>query len=134
MSESSVISRTGRGSGMSPEEEAFQKLAAQLIALPFDPILLCGWRAFGSWLEILSGLSLVAEGRSTDGRGAVEFIQTAQACGWVRFELQRETIMVRSAMAFTVEPRPVIFMHSKAMEADDVLIYDAKTVQKQGRH
>jgi hypothetical protein len=134
LSQSSVISRTGQGSGLSPEEAAFQQLAAALIKLKFDPVLLCGWRSFGHWLEILSGLTLVTEGRAADGRGATEFIQTARACGWVRFELQRETIMVRSAIAYTVEPMPVVLMLSNAMEPDELLIYNAKTVQKRGRH
>lgn len=76
----------------------------------------------------------MTEGRAADGRGATEFIQTARACGWVRFELQRETIMVRSAIAYTVEPMPVVLMLSNAMEPDELLIYNAKTVQKRGRH
>lgn len=134
LSQSSVISRTGQGSGLSPEEAAFQQLAASLIKLNYDPVLLCGWRSFGHWLEILSGLTLVAEGKAADGRGATEFVQMAKACGWVRFELQRETIMVRSAVAYTVEPMPVVLMLSHAMEPDGLLIYDAKQVQKGGRH
>lgn len=115
---------------MSPEEEAFQKLAAELLQLPYDPALLCGWRAFGTWLEILSGLSLVTSGRAAGGQGPAEFMQQAKACGWVRFELQRETIMVRSAMAYNVEPRPVWLMESTALAPDDLRIYDARILRR----
>jgi hypothetical protein len=119
---------------MSPEEEAFQKLAASLIKLPFNPAVLCGWRAYAQWVEILSGLSLVTDGKSANGRGRAEFIQLATACGWVRFELTRETIMVRSALAYTVEPQPVMLMQSIALEADEVRVYDAAILQQQRRH
>mgnify|MGYP001579456209 CR=1 FL=1 len=134
MSESSVISRTGRGSGMSAEEEAFQKLAASLVKLPFNPAVLCGWRAYAQWLEILSGLTLVTEGYSAKGQGSDDFIKLATACGWVRFDLQRETIMVRSKIAYTVEPQPVFLMQSKGMEPDEVRIYDAAVFQTKRRH
>lgn len=130
MSQSSVISRTGRGSGMSAEEEAFQKLAASLIKLPFNPAVLCGWRAFAEWLEILSGLTLVTDGMAADGRGPAEFIKLATACGWVRFELTRETIKVRSKIAYTVEPQPVLLMQSTGLDPDEVRIYDSKILRR----
>lgn len=132
MSQTTAISKTGRGSGMSPEEEAFQQLAASLIKLPYDPVVLCGWRAYGSWVEILSGLSLVKHGRAADGRGAQEFVQMAKTHGWMRFELQRETINTRSAMAWQVEPLPVLLMLSAGLEADELRIYDAKAFRKMG--
>lgn len=119
---------------MSCEEEAFQKLAASLIKLPFNPAVLCGWRAYAQWLEILSGLSLVTDGRSAKGQGPEDFIKLATASGWVRFELQRETIMVRSKIAYTVEPQPVLLMQSKALDPDEVRIYDAAVFQTKRRH
>jgi hypothetical protein len=115
---------------MSAEEEAFQKLAASLIKLPFNPAVLCGWRAFAEWLEILSGLSLVTDGMAADGRGPAEFIKEATACGWVRFELTRETIMVRSKIAYTVEPQPVLLMQSTGLDPDEVRIYDSKILRR----
>lgn len=119
---------------MSAEEEAFQKLAASLLKLPFNPVVLCGWRAFSEWLEILSGLSLVTDGRSANGLGPVEFMKNAHGCGWVRFELQRETIMVRSKIAYTVEPQPVVLLQSNALEPDEVRIYNADAFQNRRRH
>jgi hypothetical protein len=119
---------------MSAEEEAFQKLAASLIKLPFNPVVLCGWRAYAQWLEILSGLSLVTDGYSVKGQGPDDFLKLATSCGWVRFELQRETIMVRSKIAYTVEPQPVFLMQSKGMEPDEVRIYDAAVFQSKRRH
>lgn len=133
MSRTTDISRTGQGSGLSPEEEAFEKLAGQLNALDFDPVMLCGWRAFGNWLEILSGLPLVRHGRGKGGQGRDEFLQLAKSCGWVRFELQRETIMVRSAVAYTVEPRPVLLMQSIALDPEEVRIYDARALRRGAR-
>jgi hypothetical protein len=127
-----AISQTGRGSGMSPEEEAFQKLAASLNVLSFDPVVLCGWRAYQEWVEILSGLSLVRDGRAAGGQGPQEFIQMAKTCGWVRFELQRETINTRSGMAWQVEPRPVLLMSSIGLEPDDVRIYDVDVFRRMG--
>lgn len=128
MAESSHISVNGSASGKSPEEEAFQKLAASLLPLQFDPLLMCGYRAFHSWIEILSVLSVVTQGKSTDGRGALEFVQAARRCGWVRFNLQREEIMVKSAVAFKVEPKQVTLLLSKKMAADDMVIYDSKAI------
>ena len=132
MSTTTAISQTGRGSGMSPEEEAFQKLVAQLNPLPFDPVVLCGWKAFHTWLEIISGLSILTHGRTADGRGRAEFVQNARACGWVRFELSRETVNTRSAMAWQVDPRPVLLMTSIGLEADEVRIYDVNVFRRMG--
>lgn len=115
---------------MSAEEEAFQKLAASLLKLPYNPVVLCGWRAYAQWLEILSGLTLVTDGYSAKGQDSDDFVKLATACGWVRFELSRETIMVRSKIAYTVEPQPVMLMQSKALAADDVRIYDGAVFQK----
>ena len=128
MTESSHISVSGRSSGMSPEEEAFQKLASSLAKLPFDPVILCGYNAFHSWVEILSMLSVVTTGRSADGRGRQEFIEAARRCGWVRFNLQQEEIMVRSAIAFRVEPKHVTLLLSKPLGTDDLLVYDRKSL------
>jgi hypothetical protein len=119
---------------MSAEEEAFQKLAASLLKLPYNPVVLCGWRAYAQWLEILSGLTLVTDGYSAKGQGPDDFVKLATACGWVRFELSRETIMVRSKIAYTVEPQPVLLMQSKGLDPDDVRIYDAAVFQTKRRH
>lgn len=115
---------------MSAEEEAFQKLATSLLKLPFNPAVLCGWRAYAEWLEILSGLSILTDAIAVDGRGRTEFLKQANACGWVQFELQRETIMVRSKIAYTVEPQPVLLMLTNYLDPDDVRICNGDVLRK----
>jgi hypothetical protein len=67
---------------------------------------------------------------AADGRGPAEFIKQATTCGWVRFELTRETIMVRSKIAYTVEPQPVLLMQSTGLDPDEVRIYDSKILRR----
>jgi len=120
---------TGQGSGMSNEEEAMQALMAALIKVESKhPVVLCGGRAFGMWLEILCGTSLVQRGTSADGQGKDEFKLKATLSGRVAFKLSNETINTRSGMAWQVEERIVSLIRNSILGPDDIAIYDGKTV------
>ena len=120
---------TGRGSGMSNEEEAMQALMASLqTCAAKNPVLLCGSRAYAAWLEILCGTSLMTRGVSSDGRGKSEFLMAAKVSGRVGFKLSSETVNTRSGMAWQVEERMVALVRNTMLGPDDVVIYDGQAV------
>jgi hypothetical protein len=118
---------TGTSGGASSEEEAMQKLVASLVKLPFEPVMLCGWRAFSTWIEILCGTSL-GLGVSSDGRGKAEFKMASESAGRLGFMLSRETINTRSAMAWQVDEQRVMLVRSNNMIPDEVAIYDRRSL------
>lgn len=120
---------TGTGGGVSAEEEAMQALVTRIVKLPFEPVLLCGRRAYSMWLEILCGTGL-GLGVSSDGRGRDEFKVASEAAGRVSFVLSKETVNTRSAMAWQVSEQRVMICRNTGLEPDDVLIYDRKRVSK----
>lgn len=106
-----------------------QALVSRIVQLPFEPVLLCGWRAFSMWLEILCGTGL-GLGVSSDGRGRTEFKLASEAAGRMSFVLSKETVNTRSAMAWQVEEQRVMICRNTGLGADDVVIYDRKRVSK----
>lgn len=125
---------TGRGSGMSNEEEAVQKLIASLMETGAkNPVVLCGSRAYMTWLEILCGTSLVGRGVSSDGRGKHEFQMAATVSGRIAFKLSSETVNTRSGMAWQVEESYVSLVRNSMLGPDDVVIYDGQAVTQRGK-
>lgn len=119
---------TGTSGGVSPEEEALQKLVSALMKLPFDPVVLCGWRAYEMWLEIMCGTDFLASAFSSDGRGREEFKLVALASGRMTFTLSRETINTRSAMAWQVQEQRVMLCRNTGVSPDELLICDRRSL------
>lgn len=117
--------QTGYSGGASPEEEAMTRLVKAMMDPGIaKPVLYCGWRAYATWLEILSGTKFLLDAKSADGRGAPEFLSKAQRTGRFHFTVSDETVNTRSGMAWRVEEKLVQIVRNESLDPDHIAICD----------